>query len=283
MQQPPESMLKIFPAPNYVPTTVFFVISILADAKYLWIRYAYDIPVDTVPTGLKTVLGAQLTFALSCTLTKLSMLILVRRLLSSSTIFWRQVTLLSIIIVIKQGSVFCITVVFQCRPPQDYWKVTKDPQPNCINQASSLLVAGIINTLTDFLAVMLLFTFGFMSYGAGIARTYYMWQLYVGMIAASIPATKSFFTAHLPHLFDSSTSLQVKHVSKAQKRLQKHPRMEMVTFHAHSGEAISFERALRSARRETFARAESDGGESDYDSGSHIVITQTFDSERGTF
>lgn len=41
------------------------------------------------------------------------------------------------------------------RPPQDYWKVTADPQPNCINQTSSLLFAGVINTLTDFLVVLL--------------------------------------------------------------------------------------------------------------------------------
>lgn len=61
------------------------------------------------------VLGAQVAFALACTLTKLSMLMLVRRLLSSSTLFWRRVTLLGIIIVAVQGSVFCITVIFQCR------------------------------------------------------------------------------------------------------------------------------------------------------------------------
>lgn len=41
------------------------------------------------------------------------------------------------------------------RPPQDYWKVTLEPQPNCIDQSSTLLLAGIVNTLTDFLAVLL--------------------------------------------------------------------------------------------------------------------------------
>lgn len=41
------------------------------------------------------------------------------------------------------------------RPPQDYWKITDGPQPNCIDQSSTLLFAGIVNTLTDFLVVIL--------------------------------------------------------------------------------------------------------------------------------
>lgn len=71
------------------------------------------------------------------------------------------------------------------------------PQSNCINQTASLLVAGIVNTLTDFivvllpihtvwslqlprreaLAVILLFAFGFIGCGAGIARTYFMYMV----------------------------------------------------------------------------------------------------------
>ncbi|ESZ95493.1 hypothetical protein SBOR_4147 [Sclerotinia borealis F-4128] len=82
-------------------------------------------------------------------------------------------------------------------PPQDYWKVTIDPQPNCINQSSTLLVAGIVNTLTDFLVVLLpirtvyltnlprrqslivsfLFTLGLLSCFAGVVRTYYMYHV----------------------------------------------------------------------------------------------------------
>lgn len=136
-------------------------------------------------------------FAAACTFTKLSMLMLVRRILSSATRFWRRITWLAIIIVSIQGTVFCITVIFQCRPPQDYWKLTPDPQPNCINQGSSLLIAGIVNTLTDFLVVLLpirtvwclqmplrqgvlmvgLFGCGFVSCIAGVVRTYYTYQV----------------------------------------------------------------------------------------------------------
>ncbi|KAG4435661.1 hypothetical protein IFR05_008856 [Cadophora sp. M221] len=231
-----------------VPTTGFFIISILKDTKYLWIRHTYDIPISHVTGGLKMVLAAEVTFAAAITLTKLSMLMLVRRLLACASLFWRRVTVAAIVIVTIQGSVFCLTVIFQCRPIQDYWAVTKDPQPNCISQPATLLAAGIINTFTDLATVLLpirtvwtlqlptrqmvivivLFGFGFISCIAGIVRTYYMYEvttgwdqtwrsypvwvtssleLYIGIICASIPATKPFFTTYLPALFGSLTAV----------------------------------------------------------------------------
>lgn len=78
-------------------------------------------------------------------------------------------------------------------PISDYWKLTFDPQPNCISQPLNLLAAGIVNTFTDFVVVLLpiptvlklklprrqqiivitLFTAGFVVCIAGCARTYY--------------------------------------------------------------------------------------------------------------
>ncbi len=75
----------------------------------------YDIPIDQVVRGLKMVLATEVVFGAACTLTKLSMLMLVRRMLSSATVFWRRITLLAIIVVTIQGSVFCLSVIFQCR------------------------------------------------------------------------------------------------------------------------------------------------------------------------
>jgi len=43
----------------------------------------------------------------------------------------------------------------QSRPPQDYWKITMTPDSNCIDQTWSLLVAGVVNALTDLIAVLL--------------------------------------------------------------------------------------------------------------------------------
>ena len=55
------------------------------------------------------VLATQVIFAAACTLTKLSMLMFVRRMLAASTMFWRRITWVAIFIVTAQGSVFVIT------------------------------------------------------------------------------------------------------------------------------------------------------------------------------
>jgi hypothetical protein len=61
------------------------------------------------------VMGAEIAFAAGCTLTKLSMLMFFKRLLANSTTFWRRMTMLAMWIVGIQGSVFILTVIFQCR------------------------------------------------------------------------------------------------------------------------------------------------------------------------
>jgi len=74
------------------------------------------------------------------------------------------------------------------------------------------------------LIVILLFGCGFISCTAGVVRTYYTYQvsqtydqvwaaypvwvtsaieLYVGIICASVPASKPFFSTYIPRLFDS--------------------------------------------------------------------------------
>jgi len=208
----------------------------------------YDIPSSHVVTGLKMVMGAEISFATASTFTKLSMLTFSQRLLANSNLpFWRRITVLAMLLVSIQGSVFCLTIIFQCRPISDYWTISKDPQPNCISQTSHLLAAGIINILTDFAVVILpirmvltlrlprrdlimvaiLFGLGFISCLAGIARTYYLYitttthdqvwaaypvwvtsaiELYLGVICASIPATKPFFSTYLPQVFGSIIS-----------------------------------------------------------------------------
>jgi hypothetical protein len=161
------------------------------------------------------VLATEIVFAVACTLTKLSMLLLVRRILASASLFWRRLTLLAIWIVGLQGTIFCLTVLFQCRPISASWAVTTERNPNCIDDTASLLAAGIINTLTDFVVVLLpirtvwnlklpsqhpqsmssdlhirkllpsrrtvplviLFAFGFLSCVAGGMRTYYTWEI----------------------------------------------------------------------------------------------------------
>ncbi|KAK8066162.1 hypothetical protein PG997_012909 [Apiospora hydei] len=123
-------------------------------------------------------------------------------------------------------------------PISNYWNVMAEPR-NCFDEAAHLLAAGIINTFTDFVVVLLpiitvlklqlttrnrlvvvgLFSLGFLACGVGAFRTYITWHMTVdydltyhagsvfwssavelntGIICASVPATKPFFTRHLP-------------------------------------------------------------------------------------
>ena len=66
--------------------------------------------------GIKVVLAVQVIFACAVTLTKLSMLMLTRRItFACATGLWYSITTTAIIVVSIQGMVFCLAVVFQCR------------------------------------------------------------------------------------------------------------------------------------------------------------------------
>ncbi|TVY59034.1 hypothetical protein LCER1_G000618, partial [Lachnellula cervina] len=278
-----------------IPTSVFFIISVLADTKFHWTRHSNDIPLSEIPRGLKIVLCTELMFAAACTLTKLSMFVFTYRLLSSSRRLWRRVTSTAIAVVSLQGGIFCISVIFQCRPPSHYFRVTIDSQPECINETWSLLVAGIINTFTDFVAVALpirtvlslqlqpkqifpivvLFCFGFLSCCCGIVRTYYtykvstsydqvwdsypVWitaalELYIGIICASIPATKPFFSTILPHIFGTIDPISgpsaYNYASASASRQLNHSRSAKMsspdTEAEHGEELLNLEKALGS-------------------------------------
>lgn len=82
------------------------------------------------------------------------------------------------------------------RPLSEFWQLSYKPQ-NCINQSAHILAASIINTVTDWLVVLLpiktvlglnlpakqasvimfLFGVGVLASSVGIARSYFAWTL----------------------------------------------------------------------------------------------------------
>ena len=86
------------------------------------------------------------------------------------------------------------------RKPSLYWTLSWTPQTTCISERDNLLGAGIINTATDFIVVILpmptvwklklplqqqiivmtLFSAGFVVICAGAVRTYYLYQVTIG-------------------------------------------------------------------------------------------------------
>jgi hypothetical protein len=162
---------------------------------------------------MKLVLASQVLFDAATTFTKLSMLTLTYRIIGSGSKMLRKATIGVMTVVAVQGTIFAFTVIFQCRyivpppqqtksnlrsPPSEYWTLSLTPQ-HCISEPANLLAAGIINTITDFLVVVLpiptvwglkltgreqailvfLFGAGFMVSIAGCVRTVYTFKVTV--------------------------------------------------------------------------------------------------------
>ena len=96
----------------------------------------------------------------------------------------------------RERSGLRLTINDLLRPVSDYWTLSIEPQ-NCIDEKTHLVAANVINTITDFIVVLLpikttlglelpvkqrvivigLFGAGLVASSAGIARTYFTWIL----------------------------------------------------------------------------------------------------------
>jgi hypothetical protein len=100
----------------WIPTTTFFVVSLVITDHFHWNRHQYDIPLDDMVMGLEIVLAIQVVFAFAVTFIKLSMLALTQRITSvCASRLWYKITTGAIVLVCIQGVVFCLAVIFQCR------------------------------------------------------------------------------------------------------------------------------------------------------------------------
>lgn len=258
----------------YVPALGFTATGIAAQEHFGWGTDVWDVRPERFPGSLKSGLASYVLFDLATSLTKLSMLALIYRLACSASKTLRYIVIGLMVFIVSNCVCFLLVMLLQCRyvlscarahqganvltddspssPLHQYWEVSFTEQ-NCINEAIHLLVAGIINTSSDFIVVVLpltiihhlqsadsklsprqvvivnvLFAAGFLASAAGGARTYITWvmtthrdhnitrrallswlastiELYVGIMAASAPATKPFFAKYLPSIIGATT------------------------------------------------------------------------------
>lgn len=216
------------------PTTTYAIFTLVAELHFGWNRHIWDVQLDTITIGLKIIMATEILFCFATSLTKISMLTLTYRLVANSSTLLSKVIIGAITLVSAQGVTFCLGVLLQCRIPSLYWTLSFAPQPECLSETKMLLAAGIVNTVTDAIVVILpmptvwrvklpiqqqivlamLFATGFLITLTGALRTYYLYkvttgydktweafpvwltssvELYVGIICASVPATKRFF------------------------------------------------------------------------------------------
>ncbi|KAI6092661.1 integral membrane protein [Hypoxylon rubiginosum] len=152
--------------------------------------------------------------------------------------------LVSITVVSITCFVFIIVSVFQCTPLSEFWEPSDGPQncinqsahmltANIVNTVTDWFVVllpiktvlGLRLPAKQANMIILLFGVGILASSVGIARSYYtsvlinnhddiwnswsIWlcsavELNLGIICASIPATKPFFASYLPGVFDST-------------------------------------------------------------------------------
>ncbi|KAI0476938.1 hypothetical protein F4859DRAFT_521526 [Xylaria cf. heliscus] len=246
----------------YLPATAFTILGISTQYAFQWGRHLWDVEPKIINLFL---------FDLATSLTKLSMLAMVRRLtIASSNKIEGVAVLLLAALITTNCFIFIIVEIFQCwyvklfattnldkkfnhttaRPISSAWTVSGNPT-HCINEEVHLMAANIINTVTDFVVVLLpirttmsldipprhrvvvisLFGIGLVASSVGIARTYFTWllftatdydttwrawylwlsslvELHLGIICASVPATRPFFTSHLASMLGFTKTRQ---------------------------------------------------------------------------
>ncbi|TLD23354.1 hypothetical protein PspLS_07422 [Pyricularia sp. CBS 133598] len=139
----------------YIPTTLYAAGGIHQELALKIDRHIWDFPKENTVAAFKSALAIGILFASATTLTKLSMLALIYRITSAAgQHVTRCLVLLVITIVAVDGVIFILVELTQCMPLSLFWTPSFTPQ-NCINQADHLLAAGIINTVTDFIIVLL--------------------------------------------------------------------------------------------------------------------------------
>ncbi|KAF2476573.1 uncharacterized protein BDR25DRAFT_375541 [Lindgomyces ingoldianus] len=176
------------------------VIVILANQVYGWNRHIYDVPFTKIAATLQIAMAAKVIFTAAATFTRLSLLCFYYRLVhdSSKKIFTWAVHANVAFQVAIFISFVCLSI-FQCNPVRNYW-IFGAPANTCLDEGKVTLAAGIINCVADVfctllpipmvislqmprrqrMAVIVLFSLGFIVTVAGIVRT---WYIYKSLIA----------------------------------------------------------------------------------------------------
>lgn len=98
-----------------VPTTACAVIALLAQERWKWNRHIWDVAPDDAEFGLKISLLLECLFGLAVALTKISLLILVMRVMSRGTGLLKHLAIAMIVIVACEAIAFDVVIVNNCR------------------------------------------------------------------------------------------------------------------------------------------------------------------------
>ena len=97
-----------------VPTTAVAILIVLAEQRWGWNRHIWDVPTDLLTLGLKLVMAIECIFGVSASFTKLSLLILTRRVMTEDS-RTRRIATVGIAFIAVDLMIFITVVVFTCK------------------------------------------------------------------------------------------------------------------------------------------------------------------------
>ena len=97
------------------PTLACASITVYAVKNIGWDRHIWDVPVDDLVISLKLALAVEILFSLACTLTRMSILLLVLRLMSTGKGVLRRIAICSMVFICVEDVIFSIVAINTCR------------------------------------------------------------------------------------------------------------------------------------------------------------------------
>jgi hypothetical protein len=97
------------------PTLACATITVMADLHYGWDRHIWDVSPGQLEISLKLALVIEVLFSLGCTLTRLSILLLVLRIMATGRGALRYLAIGSIAIICTEELIFCVVAINTCR------------------------------------------------------------------------------------------------------------------------------------------------------------------------
>jgi hypothetical protein len=127
---------------------------LLGNYSYGWDRHVYDIPLNKLQSTLKIAMAAKILFVSASTFTRLSLLCLYYRLVQDSgKRLFRWAVHFNVALTVAVYITFLFLAIFQCRPIRIYWMYGA-PANTCIDEAVSIMAAGVINCIVDLLCTV---------------------------------------------------------------------------------------------------------------------------------
>ncbi|KAK7705446.1 hypothetical protein SLS57_010100 [Botryosphaeria dothidea] len=143
---------------EYIPTTGLAISIGLADRLYGFDRHVWDMDIKLAVQSREITLAISLSYIVSTSLTKLSILCFYRRMAVNTIERWFLYTVwASMAFVLAYMLTFVLTIFLGCKPLPAYWNQV-DPswaQTNgwkCFNEGAVMLAASAISVVQDFLA-----------------------------------------------------------------------------------------------------------------------------------